>query len=189
MNRAFFLMIFFGFVYAAISGNMELAAQGALNAGGEAIETVLELCGAFMFFGGIASVLEKTGATGSVVSLLKKPLGWLFGKGVSDEALSAVTMNLSANMLGMGNAATPMGLKAARLLNPEGEMRAPSALCLLLVLNATAIEIFPASVVALRYAAGSSMATAVVWPTFVSTGVSCLTGILLCRLCERRKSI
>lgn len=189
MNKAFFLMIFFGFVYSAISGTMENAAQGALNAGGEAIETVLELSGAFMFFGGVTNVLEKSGATGGVVRLLKKPLGYLFGKEISDDALAAVTMNLSANMLGMGNAATPMGLKAAKLLNPKGERRAPGALCLLLVLNSTAIEIFPASVIAMRYAAGSSMATAVVWPTFVSTCVSCITGVLLCKMCERRRKI
>lgn len=189
MNKAFFLMIFFGFIYSAISGTMENAAQGALSAGGEAIETVLELSGAFMFFGGITSVLEKSGATAGVVKLLKKPLSRLFGKEISDEALAAVTMNLSANMLGMGNAATSMGLKAAKLLNPRKEHRAPSALCLLLVLNSTAIELFPASVVAMRYAAGSSMATAIVWPTFVSTAVSCLTGVILCRMCERRRSI
>lgn len=189
MNKAFFLMIFLGFLYAALSGNLNAAAHGALAAGGEAIETVLELLSAFMFFGGITSILEKTGATGSIARLLKKPLGKLFGKGISDEALAAVTMNLSANMLGMGNAATPMGLKAAKLLNPHGKKKAPSALCLLLVLNSTAIEIFPASVIAMRYAAGSSMATAIIWPTFVSTSVSCLVGVLLCKLCERRKSL
>lgn len=189
MNRAFFLMIFFGLVYSALNGTMDNAAQGALGAGEEAIDTVLELSGAFMFFGGITNVLEKSGATRSVVRMLKRPLGWLFGKGIGDEALAAVTMNLSANMLGMGNAATPMGLKAAKLLNPKREAHAPDALCLLLVLNSTAIEIFPASVIAMRYAAGSSMATAIVWPTFVSTCFSCVTGVLLCKLCERRRKI
>ncbi len=189
MNKTFFLMIFLGFVYSALSGTMENAAQGALSAGGEAVETAMELCGAFMFFGGISNVLDKSGATGGVVRLLRRPLGMLFGKGISDEALAAVTMNLSANMLGMGNAATPMGLKAAKLLNPKGDKRAPRALCLLLVLNSTAIEIFPASVIAMRYAAGSSMATAIIWPTFVSTCASCVTGVLLCRICERRRGV
>lgn len=187
MNKSFFAMIFMGFFYAAFNGRMEQAAQGAVAAGGEAIETMLSLCGAFMFFGGISNILEKSGASGQVVTLLKRPLKRLFGKDVNEEALGAVTMNMAANMLGMGNAATPMGLKAAKLLNPKRERRAPAALCLLLVLNSTAIELFPATVIAMRYAAGSQMATAVVLPTFISTTVSCVVGILLCKICEWRK--
>jgi len=186
MNKAFFAMIFFGTVYAVLSGSVSQAASGALAAGGEALETVLELCGAFMFFGGIAQILERAGTTGAAVRILKKPLKKLFGD-IDDEALGAVTMNLSANMFGMGNAATPMGLRASKLLNPHKSAKAPAALCLLLVLNSTAIELFPATVIAMRYAAGSQMASAVIFPTFVSTSVSCIVGVVLCRLCERRK--
>lgn len=185
MNKSFFAMIFLGFLYAAFTGRVETAAQGALTAGAQAIETVMELCGAFMLFGGVSSVLEKSGATMQAVKLLKSPLKRLFGKGVSEEAMGAVTMNMAANMLGMGNAATPMGLKAAKLLNPKGESRAPAALCLLLVLNSTAIELFPATVIAMRYAAGSQMAMAIVGPTIVSTTVSCAVGVILCKIFER----
>lgn len=188
MNKSFFVMIFLGFLHAALRGNLDEAAQGALSAGNEAIETVVGLCGAFMLFGGISSVLEKSGASGKLVTVLKRPLGKLFGKGISDEALGAATMNMAANMLGMGNAATPMGLKAAKLLNPERDSKAPAALCLLLVLNSTAIELFPATVIAMRYAAGSRMATAVILPTFVSTAVSCVVGVVLCKMCERRRT-
>lgn len=188
MNKSFFVMIFLGFLYAGMTGKVEQASQGALSAGAQAIETVMEMCGAFMLFGGISRVLENTGASGQIVRLLKGPLRKLFGKGVSEEAMGAVTMNMAANMLGMGNAATPMGLKAAKLLNPHKESRAPAALCLLLVLNSTAIELFPATVIAMRYAAGSQMAMAVVLPTIVSTTVSCAVGIMLCKLCERRKT-
>lgn len=187
MNKSFFVMIFMGFLHAALNGRMSETAQGALMAGNEAIDTVISLCGAFMLFGGISRVLEKSGASGQLVRLLKRPLGKLFGKGVSDEALGAATMNMAANMLGMGNAATPMGLKAAKLLNPQKDTKAPAALCLLLVLNSTAIEVFPATVIAMRYAAGSEQATAIVLPTFVSTAVSCIVGVILCKLCERRK--
>lgn len=186
MNKSFFAMVFLGFVYAVLTGQTQAAAQSVLASGDEAIRTVVELCGAFMFFGGISRVFEKAGASNQLVRLLKKPLRRLFGNGISDEALGAVTMNMTANLLGMGNAATPMGLKAAKLLNPNNESRAPKALCLLLVLNSTAIELFPATVIAMRYAAGSGMATAVIWPTIVSTCVSCAVGVVLCKVCERR---
>ena len=178
-------MVLFGFIYAAWNGNVQDAAQAALAAGDEAIETVLSLAGGFMFFGGITKVLELSGASIAVTNKLKRPLRFLFGKGVSDEALRAITINMTANMMGMGNAATPAGLNAARQLNPHKSDSAPAALCLLLVLNSTAIEFFPATVVALRYGAGSSSATAIVLPTLVSTAVSTLIGILLCKICER----
>ena len=185
MNGVFFGMIWLGFLYAAFSGNWDAAAQSVLNAGDEAIRTTFELCGAFMFFGGISSVLEKCGASKGVVRVLKGPLRKLFGVKVREDALAAVSMNMAANLLGMGNAATPMGLRAARLLNPNMEMRAPAALCLLLVLNSTAIELFPATVLAMRYAAGSQMPGAIILPTFVSTCASCFVGVILCRICER----
>ena len=187
MNKSFFAMIVLGFLHAALKGRVNEAAHGALTAGNEAIDTVVSLCGAFMLFGGISRVLEKSGASGQMVRLLKQPLAKLFGKSISNEALGAVTMNMAANMLGMGNAATPMGLKAAKLLNPAHESKAPAALCLLLVLNSTAVELFPATVIAMHYAVGSQRATAVVVPTFVSTLVSCIVGVVLCKLCERRK--
>lgn len=186
MNIAFFVMILLGFAYALISGNTQVAASSAVAAGNEALETVFSLIGGFMFFGGVTRVLEVSGAAGTVVCWLRKPLKLLFGKNVSEEAMSAIAMNMSANMFGMGNAATPMGLKAARLLNPEQKAAAPAALCLLLVLNSSAIEFFPASVVALRCAAKSSDATVIVLPTLISTTVSCISGIFLCKLCERR---
>jgi len=188
MNIAFFVMILLGFLYAALTGNTHVAAASALEAGSEAVETTLSLIGGFMFFGGITRVLEVSGATGGVVKRLAKPLRMLFGRNVSEEAIGAAAMNLTANMLGMGNAATPMGLRAARLLNPEKPDTAPAALCLLLVLNSASIEFFPATVVALRYAAASSDATAIVLPTLISTTASSLVGVLLCKLCEGRDS-
>lgn len=187
MSKVFFIMVLFGACYAVISGTEGQTSSAVLLAGSEAVETVFSLLSSFMIFGGISRILELSGATSSVVSVMKKPLRLLFGKKVDSKALGAITMNLTANMLGMGNAATPMGLKAAKLLNPQRYEAAPAALCLLLVLNSSAIEFFPATVVALRYAANSTRATAIVLPTLAATTASSIVGILLCKLCERRK--
>jgi len=172
-----------------LSGKTDEAVSAVLLAGNEAITTAISLTGGFMLFGGITRTLELSGATGTLISKVKGILRRLFGKDVGDEALGAITMNMTANMLGMGNAATPAGLQAARMLNPHVSDAAPAALCLLLVLNSTTIEFFPATVVALRYAAGSARATAVVLPTFVSTCVSTIVGIMLCRVCERGRKL
>ena len=74
MNKSFFVMVFLGFLYAVLTGRTQEAAQSVISAGGEALETVLGLCGAFMLFGGISRVIEKSGVSGKAVTILKRPL-------------------------------------------------------------------------------------------------------------------
>ncbi len=188
MSAALLIMVMAGFVFSVTTGSVSETAQAAMQAGSDALSTVLALLGGFMFFSGLIRILEKAGIVRLLVRMLERPLRWLFGDAVSLEAMQAIAMNLSANMLGIGNAATPMGLKAARLLNAQGQEKANAALCLLLVINATSVQLFPASVVALRAAAGSVAPEAIVWPMLVSSTASTAVGITLCKLCERGKS-
>ena len=99
------------------------------------------------------------------------------------DALDYVTMNLAANMLGLGNAATPMGVEAARRM-AAGE-RAGDALCFFLVLNASSVQLLPTTVIALRAAAGSQAPGQIALPALVSTLISTLAGALSCKLAER----
>ena len=101
--------------------------------------------------------------------------------------MEAITLNLSANMLGIGNAATPMGMRAARLLTPTAASTPSPALCMLLVINATSVQLLPSSVIALRNAAGSGMADAVVLPGLAASAVSTAVGIALCKLLQKRE--
>ena len=187
MNAVFCIMIAAAFGYAALQGNLEAAARAAVQAGGDALQTVLGLLGGFMLFGGIMKLLEEAGAVRALVRCLKRPLRWVFGGQASEEALGAAALNLSANMLGMGNAATPMGLRAARLLQPEGESIASAPLCMLLVINATSVQLYPSSVIALRYAAGSKAPEAIVLPTLIVSGAATMVGMAVCWLCERKR--
>ena len=93
-------------------------------------------------------------------------------------------MNLTANLLGLGNAATPMGIEAARRMG-KGNGTASNALCLFLVINASSVQIFPASVIALRAAAGSADPARIVLPALIATGVSTIVGIASCKCAER----
>lgn len=187
MNAAFLIMVLSAFVYAALHGNLSALGGAAIQAGGDALQTALSMLGGFMLFGGIIKLLERAGAVNALVRCLKRPLKRLFGLQASDEALGAVAMNLSANMLGMGNAATPMGLRAARLLQPQNQQRASAALCMLLVINATSVQVCPSTVVALRYAAGSAAPECIVLPTLLASAASTLVGVVCCFLVERKK--
>ena len=188
MSTVLFFMILCGTVYAACTGSLDAVAEAALNAGRDALETSFTLMGGFIFFGGITGILEKAGAVTWLRRRLHRPLQWLFGPDISSEAMEAVTMNLSANMLGLGNAATPMGMRAARLMTPPGAQTPSAALCMLLVINATSVQLLPSSVIALRSAAGSARPDMIVWPSLAASTVSTLVGILLCRLMERLRA-
>ena len=105
------------------------------------------------------------------------------------EARQAVCMNLSMNMLGLGNAATPQGMEAMRLMEEERK-KAPCVehdMYMLLILNATSIQLIPTTVLALRAAAGSADAGAIVLPSLVCTAVSTAVGAVLGLICRRRR--
>ena len=148
---------------------------------------VLGLLGGFMLFGGVMKLLEEAGAVRALVRWLKRPLRWVFGSQAGEDALGATALNLSANMLGMGNAATPMGLRAARLLQPAGQIAASAPLCMLLVINATSVQLYPSSVIAMRYAAGSAAPEIIVLPTLVASTAATAVGMAVCWLCERKR--
>lgn len=180
-----FFMIVCGTGYAACTGNLTRAADAALEAGKDAWETSVGLLGGFILFGGIVAILEEAGAVSWLRRRLRAPLRWLFGGQATPEAMEAVAMNLSANMLGLGNAATPMGMRAARLLTPENAKLPSAALCMLLVINSTSVQLFPTSVVALRSATGSAQPDVIALPSLAASAVSTLIGILLCKLIEK----
>lgn len=188
MSLALFLMIACGVGYAACAGRIEAVSQAVLEAGGDALETAMGLMGGFMLFGGLISILQQAGAVRALTRLLRRPLRWLFGEAVEQPAMEAIALNLSANMLGLGNAATPMGLRAARLLTRAGDTSPGAPLCMLLVVNATSVQLLPTSVIALRAAAGSARPDAIVLPSLIASAASTITGILLCKCLEKAGS-
>lgn len=105
-----------------------------------------------------------------------------------EQARGAVVMNLSANLLGLGNAATPTGLEAMRLMDAQRERR-PAVwhdMNMLLILNATSIQLIPTTVLTLRVAAGSADPNRVLWPNLLCTVASTTVGVLLGLMCRRR---
>ncbi|NLD83949.1 MAG: spore maturation protein A [Clostridiales bacterium] len=165
-------------------GTGDAVTAAALTAAGEAVQSAIALAGGFAFFCGLMNVLKRAGALEGLSRLLRPALIFLMGRELPEEAVPYAAMNLAANMLGLGNAATPMGIEAARRM-ASGE-RANNALCLFLVINSSSVQLLPSSVIALRAAAGSRDPGAVALPALLATGVSTLAGILACRIAEKR---
>ena len=170
-------------MYGILRGEgMEIASAMLAGAQG-AVETALAMAGGFAFFCGMLGILRRAGMMGILAGKIAPLLKKLMGKDVPDDAWEYIATNLAANLLGLGNAATPMGIEAARRM-ARGAV-AGNALCLFLVINASSVQLLPSTVIALRAAAGAQNPGDITLPTFLVTLISTLAGIMACKAAER----
>ena len=167
------------------TGNGSEAAESVIAGAGEAVSLCVSLCGAYMLWMGLMNVAAEGGMIDALSKRLRPVFERLFPH--SKEAAAAVTLNLTANFFGMGSAATPFGLEAMAKMqetNPN-PVEATDDMCLFLCLNASAIELLPTQVLALRSAWGSADAYGIVVPTFLASLVCAGTAIGFCLLFKR----
>ncbi|MBR5289312.1 MAG: hypothetical protein IKU34_12110 [Clostridia bacterium] len=188
MNIVFCVMLLSGVVYAATTGNLSAAQDALLSGAGEAVSLCLSLAGAYAFFGGLLAVLRESGAADALSRCLRPLLSRLlpFAPG-EEKAMGDICINLSCNMLGMGSAATPAGLAAMKTMAAAGGNTgvASDAMILFFVLNSACPEILPTTMIALRAQHGAVNPADIVLPVLLSTGISAMAGIALCRLLVR----
>lgn len=191
MNGVFCGMILLGVIAAAYSGGLGAAQAALLSGGSEAITFCLSMAGAYAFFGGLLGVLRESGAAAALAGWLKGPLLRLFPFEPGEEkALDDICVNLAADMLGMGGASTPAGLRAMRTMAEAGQPgRASDAMLLFLTLNMCSVQALPTTMIALRAQAGSNSPADIFLPTLGATGVSMIAGVVLCKFFAARSKI
>ena len=188
MNAVFSMMMIAGILAAAGCGEAATVQTALLTGGEEAVSLCLSLAGAYAFFGGLLGVMRESGITTALAVKLRKPIMYLFAFEPGEErALSDICVNLSADMLGMGGAALPAGLSAMRTMAQAAEKAEPSrAMLLFLVMNMCSVQLLPTTMIALRAQAGARNPSDIMGPVLAVTAVSNLTGIAICKFCERR---
>lgn len=160
------------------------AAAALLQSGTEAVQLLATLLGSMVMWSGLMEILCATGDVARLGRVLRKVLSPLF-PGIGDEACwAAMGMNIAANMLGLGNAATPAGIRAAQLLARQGEC-GMDALAMLLVMNNAGLQLMPTTVITLRSAAGAANPADVWLPSLVVSVTATVCGCLLLRLVLR----
>ncbi len=168
-----------------LTGHMDRL-SGAIVGGAETgVELSIGLISVIAFWMGIMNIAEKAGMVQWVAQKLK-PIGKFLYPSVPEDhpAMGAILMNMSANLLGVGNAATPIGLKAMselQKLNDDKET-ASDAMCTLLAVNTAGITLLPTTVIAIRMQFGSKDPTAIVGTTIVATAIGTLAAVMLDRL-------
>ena len=189
MNAVFSMMMLCGVIAAASRGKLNAAQAALLSGGGEAVSFCLSMAGAYAFFGGLLAVARESGMTASLAAALKKPLMRLFRFRPGEErAMGDICVNLAADLLGMGGAATPAGLSAMKKMAAAGgnNGQLSEAMTLFLTLNMCSVQLLPATMIALRAQAGAASPADIVLPTIMCAAVSVVTGIAWCRLSLER---
>lgn len=172
---------------AALTGQAGAASQALLESGSAAVSLMMTLLGTMTLWSGLMEILAETGDVARIGQALRRMTGPLF-PGLRDDACwEAMSLNLSANMLGLGNAATPAGIEAARRLAAQGESGL-RALAMLLALNNSSLQLMPTTVIALRAAAGSA-SPADIWPaSLAASAAATVTAALLMSWRNRRRA-
>lgn len=162
--------------------------SAAIKAGNTAVEIAIGLIGVMALWLGVMKIAEEAGLTKVLARMVKPITKWLFPKIPSDHpAIGAMIMNIAANMLGLSNAATPLGLKAMEeldKLNPnKGE--ATDDMCTFLVLNTSAITLIPATAIAIRASLGSQNPQMIIVPSILAATCATIVGITTVKLIQR----
>jgi len=183
VNIIWVTMLLVGIIVAAFDGRIEAVTTAALKGAQTAVDFSLGLIAIMAFWLGIMKVAEEAGLVRMISRMVKPLTGFLFpGVPKDHPAMGAIIMNLSANILGLGNAATPMGLiamKELQKLNQEDPKTATDAMCTFLALNTSCITIIPATIIGIRIKAGSLNPTEIVGTTIFATACSMAVGIVV----------
>lgn len=178
-----------GVAVAVARGNADVITETAMTAADSAIQILIGLLGVMVLWLGLSRIAEDAGLVRSLARLVQPVLRRLFPTIPRDHpAMGAITMNISANMLGLGSAATPFGLKAMQHLqelNPDKET-ASDPMITFLVLNTSGVTLVPAVIIGLRAQHGSANPAEIMVPVFLATLCSTAVGLGLDRLIRRR---
>ncbi|NBI06541.1 nucleoside recognition domain-containing protein [Senegalia massiliensis] len=181
INIIWFLFIIIGIIVATVTGNIEAVTQAAIDNAELAVELAIGLVGVMALWLGIMKIAEEAGLVQLLGKALRPIMIRLFPEVPDDHpAMGAMIMNMAANVLGLGNAATPLGLKAMTELNKINEDKdtASNAMCTFLAINTSSVTLIPATVIAYRAAAGSANPTEIIGPVIIATLASTIAAII-----------
>ena len=211
LNYLWAVMIAVGIIYGVFSGNMEAVTNGALDSAKEAISLCLNMCGIMALWMGLMEIAKTSGLIEVMTRKISPFVSFMFPRiPKGHPAREAISTNIIANILGLGWAATPAGLKAMEELckleeergNPEyckkqtgtkeksakgkkeTERTASNEMCVFLIMNIASLQLIPVNMIAYRSQYGSVSPTAVIAPGLIATFVSALVAVIFCKIMD-----
>lgn len=166
-------------VYGLLNGTIGAVGNAAMEGAGAAVELCLSMAGVMCLWSGVMSVMKACGLMDGLSRLFRPVLSRLLPQACQDrDTLAALSGNVSANLLGLGNAATPLGIQAARRMARGCGGRASNELCTLVVLNTASIQLLPTTVAGVRAALGAENAFDILPAVWLASVLSVAAGLL-----------
>ncbi len=189
LNYLWTFMIIAGIVYGTMTGNIEGVSNGLIEGGGEAVSLCITMLGIVSIWTGLMNIAQKSGLIESIQKKIQPLIHYFFPnipKG--HPAAEYITINIIANLCGLGWAATPAGLKAMEelsKLNPNSD-KASDEMCTFLIINISSLQLIPVNIIAYRSQYGSVNPTAVIVPGLLATLCSTITALVFCKIMTRK---
>lgn len=194
MNKIW-IVLFISSIVAICLFDPSKVLSGLLVASNNAVKLSLSLCAVYAIWIGIFSILEQSGLSNKLSKVLSPIINKIFGKNnLSEESKKYVSMNISANLLGMGGAATPLGIKAIESMQKDNtdKVTATFPMIMLVAISCSSVQILPTSIIGMLSNAGSSNPTAIIIPSIISSIISTIIAIVLVvvfhKIFDRKKS-
>ena len=189
LNKIWPLFIRISFVYAMLTGNAEELNNGIFDSCKSAVELTITFFGTMCLWSGIMEIARQTTLIQKMTNKLKPIIDFLFpeikgNKKVNEE----ISMNIIANILGLGNAATPIGLKAMKSLQEENTKKdtVSNSMAMFIILNTASLQIIPTTVIAIRNSLNSSNPTKIIIPVWIATVSAALAGVIITKILMKK---
>ena len=179
-------MVVLSAVFGVAEGTIERVGSAAMEGAAAAVELCVSMGGMICLWSGVMAVMSRCGFTEALSRLFRPLLCRLMPRACRDrETMAALSANLSCNLLGLGNAATPLGIQAARRMAQGCGGTASTELCMLVVLNAASVQLLPTTVAGVRAACGSAAPFEILPAVWLASALSVAAGVLSARILSR----
>lgn len=188
LNYIWMGLLLVGFAVGIINGRIDEVTKAAMDSAQSAVTVCISLLGVMCLWTGLMKVAEKSGLVAGIGRLVRPVMTFLYPDIPKNHpALGAIVMNLVANFLGLGNAATPLGIKAMSQLQSlnKDKKTATDSMCMFLVMNTAAIQLVPASIIALRTAEGSKKPAEIIVCIWMVSLCATIMGVIAAKLLSR----
>ena len=185
LNIIWPLFIVISFIYAFFSGNIEQVSNGIFESLTDVVNLSLTFLGTMCLWNGIMEIAKKTTLIKKLTSLLKPLIKFLFPELTKNEqAKEEISMNIIANVLGLGNAATPLGLKAMKTMQKENKDKTTlsNSMAMFILINTASIQLIPTNVIAIRNSLNSTAPTQIIFPVWIATIVAAISSIMAAKV-------
>ena len=179
LNVIWPIFIIISVIYAFLCGNIENVSNGIFSSLNDVIDLSLTLLGTMCLWNGIMEIARNTSFVDRLCKMLNPLIKILFPRLEDEKAKREISMNIVANFLGLGNAATPLGLKAMKTLQEDNKIKDTlnNYMVMFIVLNTASLQLIPTNVIAIRNSLGSNSPSGIIFPVWIATIIAAIVGI------------